>query len=40
VLDEIKTVGGAKAKAAGAVAKNKVDKLETQDDRIPRRVLY
>jgi hypothetical protein len=33
LTDEIKTVGGAKAKAASAVAGNKLDKLKTQDDR-------
>ncbi len=42
VTDEIHTVGGAKAKAAGAVAGlNKLDKLKTQDDRlVGKRVVY
>ena len=34
ITDEIKTVGGAKAKAASAVAGFKLDKLKTQDDRL------
>ena len=41
VTDEMKTVGGPKAKAVGSVAEYKLKKLETQDDRnMPHRIVY